>query len=87
MNREQVEEKVAVLLGTPNTYSTYGNNLRGGTVRYRDGDWILKVEYEAGAPAPWIIEEDGKAQHYPAVDESVLAFKIEEIPNKPDSQP
>ena len=85
MNREQVEEKVAVLLGTRNTYSTYGNNLRGGTVRYRDGDWILTVDYKAGAPAPWIIGNDGNAQHYPPVDESVLAFEIEKIPTKADS--
>ncbi len=72
MNREQVEEKVAALLETQSTYSTYGNNLTGGTVK-------------AGAPAPWIIGEDGKAQHYPPVDESVLAFKIEKNPTKSDS--
>ena len=85
MNREQVEEQVAALLETQSTYSTYGNNLIGGTVRYSDGDWILEVEYKAGAPAPWIIGEDGKAQHYPPVDESVLAFKIEKNPTESDS--
>ena len=85
MNREQVEEQVAALLETRSTYSTYGSNLIGGTVRYGDGDWILEVEYKAGAPAPWIIGEDGKAQHHPPVDESVLAFKIEKYPAKSDS--
>ncbi len=83
MNREQVEEKVAALLGKQKTYSPYGNNLRGGTVRYRDEDWVLEIVYKAGAPAPWIMTKDGKAQHYPPVDESVLEFKIERIPNKP----
>jgi len=83
MKREQVEEKVAALLGKQKAYSLYGNNLRGGTVRYRHEDWVLEVIYQAGAPAPWILTKDGKAQHYPPVDETVLEFKIERIPDKP----
>jgi hypothetical protein len=82
MNRERVEDQVAALLRKQKSYSPYGNNLAGGTVAYRDGDWILEVVYKAGAPAPWVTLPDGSAQHYPPVDETVLEYKIKKHPNK-----
>ena len=80
MEREEVEEQIDAVLGKPNTYSPYGNNLRGGTVQYRDGIWVLEVVYKAGAPAPWVQNEDGTAQHYPPVDETIMEYKINKIP-------
>ena len=82
MNREDVEKQVSALLGQQQQYSPYGNNLRGGDVQYRDGDWVLKVKYKAGAPAPWAENPDGSMQHYPPMDETVLEYKIERIPNQ-----
>jgi len=82
MRREQVEEQVAVLLDKQKTYSPYGNNLRGGTVEYRDGAWILRVNYKAGVTAPWVQNSDGTVEHLPPVDETVIEYEIERIPNR-----
>ena len=76
MNREQVEEKVAAILGKQDTYSPYGNNLQGGTVQYRDGNCVLAVTYKAGAPAPWVDDGQGHVVHYPPIDETVFEYKI-----------
>jgi hypothetical protein len=60
--------------------------LTGGVVEYRDGDWVLEVTYKAGAPAPWVETPDGSMQHLPPIDETVLEYKIERIPdNEPES--
>ena len=77
MNRAAVEEQIATLLSTPNSYPLYGNNLEGGTVRYRNDDWVLKVLYGAGTPAPWVKDSKGAMLHRPPIDETVLQFKIE----------
>ena len=82
MSRTDVEKQVGILLGQEKLYSPYGNNLRGGTIQYRDGDWVLEVKYKAGAPAPWVKNPDGTMQHYPPIDETVLEYKIERIPNQ-----
>jgi len=82
MNREDVERQIAVLLGQQETYSPYGNNLSGGTVQYPDGDWILEVTYKTGAPAPWVETADGGAEHLPPIDETVVEYRIERIPNQ-----
>jgi hypothetical protein len=76
MKREQVEKLVAALHGKRNMYSPYGNNLKGGTVQYRDGGSVLEVEYKPGSPAPTISKPDGTTQGYPPIDESVIAFTI-----------
>jgi hypothetical protein len=82
MDREKVEKQVAALLQQQNKYSPYGNSLRGGTVHYHDGDWVLEVKYKAGAPAPRFINRDGANQGLPPVDETILDYSIERIPNK-----
>jgi hypothetical protein len=79
MNRAKVEDQIAVLLGKQKSYSPYGNNLKGGAVNYRDGDWVLEVIYKSGSPAPQILLPDGSAQDYPPIDETVLEYKIERI--------
>jgi len=81
MNREEVEKQVAVLLGYQNRYGPYGNNLLGGIVHYRDGDWVLEIKYKAGAPAPRFINKDGENQGLPPIDETILDYTIERIPN------
>lgn len=30
---------------------------------YRDGKTLLAVTFEAGAPAPWVRGDDGRARH------------------------
>jgi hypothetical protein len=78
MTREQAEKSIAVALGKERSdYSPYGNNLRGGTVEYKDatGLIILEVIYAAGTPAPWVTRPNGVAEHYPPVDESVISFR------------
>jgi len=76
MNREQVEQQVAAILGAQHAYSPHGNNLQGGTARYRDGDCVLTVTYKAGAPAPLFIDDQGQGGHYPPIDETVLEYRI-----------
>jgi hypothetical protein len=85
MDRGKVEEQVSALLSKPMTYSPYGNNLLGGTVQYRDGDWVLEVTYKPGAPAPTIVTTDGKTQGYPPIDETVIEYKTKKIPNQKHS--
>ena len=80
MNREDVEKQISALLDQPQKYSPYGNNLRGGTVQYPDGDWILEIKYKAGAPAPWVENPDGSMQHYPPMDETLIEYKIKKNP-------
>jgi hypothetical protein len=87
MERQKVEEQVASLLSRQNRYSPYGNNLTGGVVEYRDGDWVLEVTYKAGAPAPWVETPDGSMQHLPPIDETVLEYRIERIPDKEQESP
>ena len=87
MQRQQVEDRVASLLSRPKQYSLYGNNLRGGVVQYRDGDWVLEVKYNAGAPAPWIETTDGAMQHLPPIDETIMEYKLEKNPNKQPEAP
>jgi hypothetical protein len=82
MERQKVEDQIAALLARTTKYSPYGNNLLGGIVEYRDGDWILRVTYKAGAPAPWVKSSDGAMQHLPPMDETVVEYKIERIPNQ-----
>ena len=74
-NRAEVEQMVAALLKTKMAYSPYGNNLRGGIVEYEDGDWLLRVSYKAGAPAPWVAGSNG-AQHMAPIDETVLSYAV-----------
>ncbi len=76
MERQKVEDQVARLLSRTKQYSPYGNNLLGGIVDYRDGDWVLHVTYKAGAPAPWVKTLDGAMQHLPPMDETVVDYKI-----------
>lgn len=76
MTREQVERQVAVALGEQPSYSPHGNNLRGGTVRYRDGNWVLSVTFKPGAPAPLFSDEQGHSGHFPPIDETVLEYRI-----------
>jgi hypothetical protein len=82
MERQEVEDQVARLLSRTKQYSPYGNNLRGGIVEYRDGDWVLHVTYKAGAPAPWVKTSDGAMQHLPPMDETVAEYKMERISNR-----
>ena len=79
MKRTRVEEQVSTLLGKPMTYGAYGNNLRGGTVEYRSGEWVLQVEYRPGSPAPTIRRPDGTRHTYEPIDETVLAYKTYRI--------
>lgn len=81
MERQKVEDQVARRLARQSQYSPYGNNLQGGVVQYRDGDWVLRVTYKAGAPAPWVKAPDGTMQHLPPIDETVLEYKLERIPD------
>ena len=80
MKRADIEKQVDALLGQPRKYSPYGNSLRGGIVLYHDGGWILEVNYKAGVPAPWFENKDGKMEHYPPVDETLLEYKIKKNP-------
>jgi hypothetical protein len=76
MKREKVEEFVAQALEATNEYSPYGNNLRGGILKYTDTSEILEVTYNTGIPTPWVINKDGFAEHYQPVDESVKSFRV-----------
>ncbi len=76
MPREKVEKLVTETLAIENNYSPYGNNLRGGVVEYKDKQWILEVTYNPGSPAPWVINKQGVAEHYPPVDETVKSFRL-----------
>jgi hypothetical protein len=79
MTREEAEKAIAISQGKERSeYSPYGNNLQGGTIEYVDPKTaaILEVTYKAGAPAPWVENASGVAEHYPPVDESVLTFRI-----------
>lgn len=78
--RLAVEKQVATLLDKPNVYSPYGNNLLGGVVQYRDGNWLLEITYKPGAPAPTIINANGQAQGYPPIDETVISHQIKQLP-------
>ncbi len=86
MNRQKVEDQVNTLLDKKTIYSPYGNNLKGGTVRYRDENWVLVVEYKAGAPAPTFVNNDGNRQGYPPIDEKVIAYLIERIATGSDEE-
>ena len=81
MNREEVEQQVSDLLEKPSQYSAYGNNLPGGTVQYRDGNWVLEVKYKSGAPAPRLRNSDGENVGLPPIDETVLEYSIHRSPN------
>ncbi len=70
---------VAALLKTKMAYSAYDNSLRGGTVEYQDGGWVLRVSYKAGAPAPWIAGSSG-ATHMAPIDETVLSYAVARRP-------
>lgn len=76
MSRSEVEELVARALSRRSSYSPYGNNLHGGAVKYLDGDNVLEVTYKPGAPAPWALDPQGNAQHYPPADETVAAWRL-----------
>ena len=76
MKREKVEEMVAQALGIANEYSPYGNNLTGGVVQYSEASKVLEITYNNGVPAPWVINQDGVAEHYQPVDETVQSFRF-----------
>jgi hypothetical protein len=76
MERTKVENSIAQALKTKNEYSAYGNNLRGGIVKYTDGRFILEIKYKAGAPAPLFIDEQGDTQGLPPIDETVESTKF-----------
>ena len=76
MERLSVEKLVSEILGIPNDYSPYGNNLRGGIVEYADGSTLLEVNYEPGLPAHWVINSNGIGEHYPPIDEKVISFRL-----------
>jgi hypothetical protein len=75
MQRSELERKVADLLGRPSSYSTYGNNFRGGTVLYRNKGCNLRVTYKAGAPAPHIMITGKELQHLSPKDEEVQRYE------------
>lgn len=76
MLREKVEKLVAETLAIENNYSPYGNNLGGGIVEYKDRQWILEITYNPGAPAPWVINKQGIAEHYLPIDETVKSYRL-----------
>lgn len=76
MTRSDVEQKVAASLGQESHYSPYANNLAGGVVAYRDGNWILRVTYQQGSPAPRVINAAGVGEHMLPIDEKVLSFTL-----------
>ena len=75
--RTALEQKVATLQGTTSSYSPYANNLRGGTVLYRDGSCALKVLFAPGAPAPRVAVPGGGTQHFQPLDETVISHEIQ----------
>jgi ferredoxin len=80
MVRDDVEEKIAVLLGRENTYDPYGNN-QGGLVEYRDGAWLLRVTYTDKSPAPWVPAPDCSGlTHLPPRDEKLIKHEILYMP-------
>ncbi len=79
MARAEVEKKIAKLRGTPSAYSPYGNNLKGGLVEYLDRGWVLRVIYKSGSPAPWVVNKNGVAEHWPPIDESVLDLSVSKV--------
>lgn len=76
MSRLDLETRVAALLGTPNAYSPYGNNLAGGMVSYRSGDCELQVTFAPGAPAPQVAVAGKGVEHLPPMDETVLSYTL-----------
>jgi hypothetical protein len=77
MRRLKVEEVIAQRLQKINTYSPYGNNLRGGMVAYQSENCTLNITYKAGTPAPWVRGAgSAPAVHYPPVDESVQSHVL-----------
>jgi hypothetical protein len=81
ISRTDTEKRISALLDTTFTYNPYGNNLPGGVVEYRDGEWVLLVTYSAGVPAPWVKDPNGGgAIHYPPVEEKVVSWKIAHAP-------
>lgn len=76
MERAEVEARYAKLLGRKSDYSPYNNSMTRCVILYRDGDWVLEVTYKGGAPAPWIVNDDGSAMHMPPVDNKVEAFTL-----------
>lgn len=86
MTRTEVEVRVAKAVGTPSDYSTYVNNLTGGTVEYLQAQCVLEVKYNAGAPAPLISMPQGKVQHLPPKDETVSSYKLHVVPLPPKTR-
>lgn len=71
MNRADVEKRYSELSGAPLVYSAYGNNLRGGSIKYSLNNWILEVKYKAGTVGI-SLEDDCIAP----IDETVLEYKV-----------
>ncbi|MBA3037006.1 MAG: hypothetical protein FP814_11005 [Desulfobacterium sp.] len=76
MERTKAENIIAQALKTKNKYSAYGNNLRGGIVKYNDGRFILEIKYKAGAPGVLFVNDQGNTQGFPPVDETVESTKF-----------
>ena len=62
---------IAQVLNTKNEYSAYGNNLEEGIVKYTNGHSTIEIKYNAGAPAPVFVNNQGNEQGLPPIDETV----------------
>lgn len=76
MERADVEEKVAAITGKESDFSPYRSDLKGGVVVYRDGAWTMRVTYQSGSPAPWVINAQGVGEHLQGIPEKVLKFEF-----------
>ena len=76
MSRMDLEVRIASLLGKTNTYSPYGNNLRGGTFSYPGRDCALRVTFASGVPAPRVDVAGGGSDHLQPIDETVLSHEV-----------
>jgi hypothetical protein len=76
ITRKEAEAKIAEVLGRRSDYSPYSDHFKGGTVLYREGDWLLRVTYSEGMAGPYVINGKGIVEHLAPIDETVLSYEL-----------
>ena len=79
MNREKVEQQIFALLGTHSRYTVHCGSEGSGITVYRDGEWVLEVQYRKGQPG--LMTDFGGISH-PPIDATVLGFRMVHDPQR-----
>jgi len=77
MKRSVLESNIAKYIELESNYSSQNPTESSTSATYVIDSINLVVKYQAGLPAPYVMEKNGSITHFPPIEQTVLSWKIE----------